>query len=365
VIDSGFDLGHPDRPANLLIGCDYVRWRATLFGGACPYVGDDTNGHGTHVAGIVGARHNNVLGLTGVAPGVTVLAIRTANSNGESYVSDVASAIREATDAGARVINLSLGGPSSTNSQRSAVSYAISHGVVVVAAMGNEYEEGNPTSYPAAYPGVVAVGAATHDDQRASYSNTGSHISLVAPGGSGDSSGSPLNWIASLYPLIKGEYRLVVGTSQAAPHVAGAAGLLFSVNPSLTGSDAAGLLRSTARPLGGPVPNPTFGYGYLDVSAAVRAAQGASAAPAATPQPTRTPTASPAAPTITPTRTPSPPATTPSPTPAVPTATAPAPGATPAAPTATPQPTDGSVRLPAAPAHGMRVHIPIAERPAR
>jgi serine protease len=367
VIDSGFDLTHPDRPANLLVGCDYVRWRAAGFGGACPYVSDDSNGHGTHVAGIVGARQNNALGLTGVAPGVTVLAIRTANASGESYVSDVSSAIREATDAGAKVINLSLGGPSSTSSQRNAISYAISRGVVVVAAMGNEYEDGNYTSYPAAYSGVVAVGAATHDDQHAPYSSTGGHISLVAPGGSGSGS-SPLSWIASLYPLARGEYRLVVGTSQAAPHVAGAAGLLFSVNPALTGTDVAGLLRSTARPLGA-VPNNTFGHGYLDVNAAVRAAQVA-AAPTVTPTPrppTATPTRTPAALTATPTRTPTRPATTPEPPP--PNATAPALVPTPATPIATPPPANpppgSSVRLPAAPADGFRMHIPMAERLAR
>jgi serine protease len=353
VIDSGFDIGHPDRPANLLVGCDYVRWRGSGFGGACPYVSDDANGHGTHVAGIVAARQNNALGVTGVAPGVTVLAIRTADASGSSYVSDVSAAIREATDAGAKVINLSLGGPSSTNSQRSAVSYAVSRGVVVVAAMGNDYEEGNPTSYPAAYSGVVAVGAGTHDDQRASYSNTGSHISLVAPGGGGDSSGNPLNWIASLYPLARGEYRLVVGTSQATPHVAGAAGLLFSVNPLLSGVEVANLLRATARPLGGAAPNVTFGYGYLDVDAAVRAARGAGAAP------TATPTSAPA--TATPSPTPPPPTATPSPTPAAPTATPP-----PSTPTATP-PTDTGepVRLPAVPAGGMRLHIPLAERLTR
>jgi serine protease len=353
VIDSGFDISHPDRPGNLLVGCDYVRWRAAGFGGLCPYVSDDPNGHGTHVAGIVAARQNNALGLTGVAPGVTLLAIRTADASGSSYVSDVSSAIREATDAGAKVINLSLGGPSSTSSQRSAISYAVSRGVVVVAAMGNEYDEGNPTSYPAAYSGVVAVGAGTHDDQRAGYSNTGSHISLVAPGGGGDSSGNPLNWIASLYPRAKGEYRLAVGTSQATPHVAGAAGLLFSVNPSLSGAEVANLLRQTARHLGGALPNSTFGYGYLDVDAAVRAAQGAGAAPTATP--TRVP------PTATPSPTPAPPTATATPTPPAPTVTPPPPTPTATAPTDTSEP----VRLPAAPTGGVRLHIPLAERLTR
>jgi subtilisin family serine protease len=275
VVDSGFDVGHGDGPAHLLLGCDYVRWRDTSFGGACPRVQDDPNGHGTHVAGIVAARQNNGLGISGVAPGVSLMPIRTADETGASYLSDVASAVREATDGGARVINLSLGGPASTTTLQSAVQYALQRGVVVVAAMGNEYQQGSPISYPAAYDGVVAVGAATRDDQHARYSNTGDHISLVAPGGDGDAVGDPLNWITSLYPraLDPAGFAFMVGTSQASPHVAGTAGLMFSAAPSLSGAEAARLLRSTARPLGGAVPNPTFGYGYLDASAAVRAAQ--------------------------------------------------------------------------------------------
>jgi subtilisin family serine protease len=280
VVDSGFDLGHSDRPANLRLGCDYVRWRLTSFDGACPTVQDDANGHGTHVVGIVAARQNNLLGVSGVAPGVTVLAIRTADETGTSYVSDVASAVREATDAGARVINLSLGGPAATISLQSAIEYAQQRGVVVVAAMGNEYQSGSPTSYPAAYAGVIAVGAATHDDQHADYSSVGEHIALVAPGGNGDAVGDPLNWITSLFPEQRGGYAFAVGTSQAAPHVAATAGLMLSVRGALTGTQVASLLRATARPLGGSTPNPTFGYGYLDADAAVRAAQtGAAAAP--------------------------------------------------------------------------------------
>ncbi|HEY3081325.1 MAG TPA: S8 family serine peptidase [Chloroflexota bacterium] len=289
VVDSGFDVGHPDAPVNLRTGCDYVRWRQASFDGACPTVQDDPNGHGTHVAGIIAARQNDALLVSGVAPGVSLLAIRTANENGASYLSDVASAVREATDSGARVINLSLGGPASTTSLQSAIDYALEHGVVVVAAMGNEYERGNPTSYPAAYAGVVAVGAATYDDQHASYSSTGEHISLVAPGGNGDATGEPFNWITSLFPRGKGDYALMVGTSQAAPHVAGTAGLMLSVRPSLTGNQVAGLLRTTARPLGGSVPNPTFGYGYLNADAAVRAAQAGALAPIAVGTPTPTP----------------------------------------------------------------------------
>src|SRR5206468_1811707 len=143
VIDSGFDVGHPDRPVNLTSGCDYVRWRNSSFGGACPAVSDDQNGHGTHVGGIVAAHQNNAAGVTGVAPNVTLIAIRTADSSGSSFTSDVASAIREATDGGARVINLSLGGTSAPRTEQDAINYALGRGVVVVAAAGNGYDSGN------------------------------------------------------------------------------------------------------------------------------------------------------------------------------------------------------------------------------
>jgi serine protease len=309
VIDSGFDVAHPDRPASLRLGCDYVVWGSIGYAGACPPVSSDPNGHGTHVGGIVAARQNNALGISGLAPGVTLLAIRTADADGASYLSDVSAAIREATDAGARVINLSLGGTSSTRDQQSAVDYAIGRGVVVVAAAGNEYQEGNPTSYPAAYPGVIAVASASDTDQHSAFSNTGPHVSIAAPGGSanGSSDSDIRHWIISLYPTDRGLYQLVNGTSQATPHVAAALGLMFSARPSLSGADATSLIKSTARPLGGAVPNATFGYGYLDAGAAVGAARQSGA-----PTPTATPI--PAAPTATPV-----PATA---TPAVPTATA-------------------------------------------
>jgi thermitase len=304
VIDSGFDLAHPDGPAHLMLGCDYVRWRAVGFGDNCPSVSDDEEGHGTHVAGIIAARQNNAIGISGLAPNVTLIVIRTADETGDSYASDVASAIREAVDAGARVVNLSLGGPTSSLTEYSAISYAIAKGVVVVAAAGNGGDQGSPVQYPAAFAGVLAVGAASNDDQHSYFSNQNSYVALVAPGGSAlDSSDRDVrHWITSLFPLSQGGYQLMEGTSQAAPHVAAVAGLVLSVRPTLAGANVVSLLESTARPLGSPVPNDTFGYGYLDALAAVRAARAVGAAP--TPAPTPNPTAS-----SLPTATPSPSAT--------------------------------------------------------
>lgn len=305
VIDSGFDLGHEDRPAYLEVGCDYVTWGSPRSLAACPRVVDDANGHGTHVGGIVAARQNNSLGISGIAPHVTLLVIRTAGENGASRGSDVAEAIREATDRGARVINLSLAGPSATRTEQDAVTYALGRGVVVVAAAGNEYASGNATAYPAAFAGVIAVGAASDDDRHSYFSNTGRYLSLVAPGGSATdvNDSDPRHWIASLYPTSRGKYQLVEGTSQAAPHVAAVAGLMISANSTLSGSTVAAVLRSTARPIGSPIPNETFGYGYLDAEAAVKAARAAAATATPTPPPSPTATATP---------TPTPPCPTPS-----------------------------------------------------
>jgi len=284
VIDSGFDVGHPDRPTHLRLGCDYVAWEQ-VNSATCPHVAGDPHGHGTHVAGIVAAAQGNGLGLSGVAPGVTVLVVRVLDENGSGYVSDTADAIRYAADAGARVINLSLGSDTSSAYERSAIEYAQARGVLIVASAGNGYQTGNATNYPAAYPGVLAVGASTRDDTRAAYSNTGDYVDLVAPGGSGSAASG--RSIASLYPLAKGGYAALNGTSMAAPHVTGAAGLLFSLRPDLGGEDAGAILRSTARPLGGGVPNPEFGYGRLDLAAALQAARTFGApAPTATPTPT-------------------------------------------------------------------------------
>jgi subtilisin family serine protease len=289
VIDSGFDVAHPDGPVNLHLGCDYVRWRAASFADVCPPVLDDPHGHGTHVAGIVAARQNNALGVTGVAPGVGLLVIRTADAAGLSYMSDVAEGVVEAADAGARVVNLSLGGPTASTTLRIAVEDAVARDVLVVAASGNGFQDGNPTLYPAGYAGVLAVGAVTALDEHADYSSTGAHLGIVAPVGDG-ADVLPQHWTVSLLPMSRGGYGLKVGTSMAAPQVAGAAGLILSLRPALGGTEVADVLRSTAQPLGGAVPNATYGYGRLDLRAAL-ATVGASTPP--TPAPSPTPTAQP------------------------------------------------------------------------
>ena len=258
VIDTGIDTAHPDRPANLQLGWDYVD------GDPVP---NDEHGHGTHVAGIVAARTNNGVGVAGVAPDVTLLAIRVLNRDGAGSHYAVASAIIEAADAAARVVNLSLGSPQESSALRAAVDYANGKGVLIAAAAGNCYDvpcplgfPANSPLYPAAYPGVLAVAATTPDDDRATYSNTGSHIGIAAPG-------------SSVLSTCAGSYYWLSGTSMATPHVAGLAALMLSSRPYLSADRVASMIKDTADPVGQSVPNDEIGHGRIDAVAALQATE--------------------------------------------------------------------------------------------
>ena len=144
------------------------------------------------------------------------------------------------------------------------MAYAISKGVVVVAAMGND---GSSTpSYPAAYPDVIAVGAVQSSEARAAFSQTGPHIDVSAPG------------VGILSTYLAGGLATLNGTSMATPHVAGVAALVKAVKPGLTAAEIGDILRSTAKPLkdaaADPVPNDKYGWGLVDASAAVLKARG-------------------------------------------------------------------------------------------
>ena len=199
---------------------------------------------------------------------------------------DEAAAIVYAVDHGARIVNLSLGGPSTSSTEKRAVDYAVSKGALLVAAVGNDYLLGNPVEYPAALlqpigsRGVggsgLAVAASTIQGARARFSSTGSHVSLAAPGVgvfSAVSSSSPLsNYPRTVLPgSAGGVYGYASGTSFAAPQVAGAAALVWAANPQLRADEVASVLEQTATGHGSW--NPELGYGVLDVAAAVARAQ--------------------------------------------------------------------------------------------
>lgn len=238
VVDTGVDATHPDLAGRV----------TSVFSAFDSPATTDPSGHGTHVAGIVAAAQG-APPTTGVAPDARVLAVRVMGADGVGTHSNIAAGIIAAVDAGADVVNLSLGGPESTDVLASGVAYAVDRGVVVVAAAGNE----NTTapSYPAAYPGVLAVAATTRSDARAPFSNTGPHLDLSAPGFA----------ITSTVPA--GHRDVLSGTSQAAPFVAGTAAVV--IDSGVARRHVPARLVATAGPLGN---RNEYGAGMVDASAA-------------------------------------------------------------------------------------------------
>jgi len=277
VIDTGGDVRAPDLAAKSPL-THSVRARSADV--------TDLNGHGTFVAALAAGSSSNGEGIAGVAGEAQLLIVQAGGSTGAFTDVEEAAAIVYAVDHGARILNLSLGGPSTSTTERRAVDYAVSRGALLVAAVGNSYASGNPVEYPAALlqpvgsRGVggrgLAVAASTQSGARASFSSTGTHVSLAAPGEavfSALSGSSP----AFRYPRVAlpgstgGVYGYGSGTSFATPQVAGAAALVWAANPQLRADEVASLLEQTATGQGSWTAE--LGYGVLDVAAAVARAQ--------------------------------------------------------------------------------------------
>ncbi len=242
-------------------------------------------GHGTFVASILAATVNNAVAGASVAPRVTIMPVRVLGPDGFGTTSDVAEGITWAATHGARVINLSLGATRGSSALAEAVADAHRRGVVVVAAAGNEAEEGlfddelgRDVAYPARYADVIAVGATTYDDGRAGYSNYGPSLDLVAPGGGDNDLVAPNvrdGVLATSFlhdPLTGGTLYgafWATGTSFATPHVAGVAALLVGLGVDDPEAVRA-LLELTARDLAAPGFDDATAYGLLDAAAAHR-----------------------------------------------------------------------------------------------
>ncbi|MDQ3810927.1 MAG: S8 family peptidase, partial [Chloroflexota bacterium] len=278
AVDTGVDLNHVELRPLLLPGRDLVDLAGTSPPPGTHFEGDwtirdngpqDEVGHGTHVAGTIACATNNMFGVAGVTWSCRLLPVKVLTRvvendpprqvRGIGSAVDIAAGIRWAVDRGAHIINLSLGGGSDTFVERDAVTYAVGRGVVVVAAMGNDGS--SIPSYPAAYPGVIAVGATDQSDRRAPFSNTGAHIDVSAPG------------VQVLSTAPDNALAVLSGTSMASPHVAGVAALIRSADRSLTSDQVGAILRQTARPLRDQpedaVPNERYGAGLVDAAAAV------------------------------------------------------------------------------------------------
>jgi subtilisin family serine protease len=271
VVDTGVDVSAPDLAVKTP---DF--WSAR--GGAA----DDPNGHGTFVSSLAAGSVTNGDGVAGLGGDARLLVVRAARADGSVTDFDEAAAIVYAVDHGARVINLSIGGPGTSSTERHAIDYAVARGALLVAAAGNEHDSGNPTEYPAALLQPrgsngrlgrgLAVGASTSRGTRAFFSNTGSYISLAAPGqdvfGAVSSLSSPTAYPRVTLPgSVAGLYGYASGTSFSAPEVAGAAALVWATNPRLNAQQVAAVLQATAS--GHGVWTASLGYGVLDVAAAV------------------------------------------------------------------------------------------------
>jgi subtilisin family serine protease len=252
VLDTGVDLMHPDLLPNLLVNLGYD------FLDDTPNPQDDES-HGTAVAGIIGAVGNNREGVTGVAWHVKLLPIKALNSQGRGPDSAMVKAILYATDTGARVINISSTGTRYSAALETAIEYAQGKGALVVAAAGNTGDSDNAVNYPAAFDGVLAVGAVDDHDQLAGFSQRQSYVALTAPGVDVASTA----WAGAG----RGMYASQSGTSIAAPHVAGAAAILWALRPDLGADDIANALRSSADKVAST--DPGYGAGILNVARAV------------------------------------------------------------------------------------------------
>jgi len=253
ILDSGVDQNHPDLKRA-------IRSYATMG-----FSSTDLLGHGTHVAGIIGARTNNKIGIAGVTNSRLMcwkVFEDKPESDGELYLNNTAyyralGALSE--DPSIRVVNLSIGGFEEDETEKEIIQGLVQKDrILIVAAMGNEYEEGNPIEYPASLPGVLAVGAIGEKRTRARFSNTGAHIGLVAPGES----------ILSTVPLRASdvredtEYVSWDGTSFATPFVVGAAAYVFAKRPTFSAKDVRDLiLRKTNRLVGMRKKSRTEAYG--------------------------------------------------------------------------------------------------------
>jgi len=251
VLDTGVDLNHSDLASKLTPGWDFVQK---------DNLPQDENGHGTHVAGIAAAATNNGAGIAGVSWGAAIMPLRVLDAYGNGSYANTAEAIRYAVDHGARVINMSIGGVKYSEVLESAVNYASSLGVIMVAATGNS--GGSTVLYPAAFAPVIAVGATDSANQRASFSNTGNAIDVMAPGVS----------IFSTYP--GNQYGYKSGTSMATPMVSGFAALLASLPGMNTSMKIIGVIQTTALDLGSAGWDTYYGHGLIQIGPGIMYALG-------------------------------------------------------------------------------------------
>lgn len=235
ILDTGIDKDHPDLFSKVVGRVNFTSAKSD----------DDLNGHGTHVAGIAAAATNNGIGVAGTGFDTSLISVKVLNDRGSGYYSWIVNGIKWAADNGAKIINLSLGGSSSSKTLEEAVNYAWEKGVVLACAAGNEGK--TIPVYPAYYSNCIATAATDQNDQKASWSNYGEWVDVAAPG-VGILSTLPNH--KSKISKVK-DYGILSGTSMATPFVSGLAGLLFGQNPSLANTDVRKMIEENADKISG------------------------------------------------------------------------------------------------------------------
>ena len=258
VVDTGVRLTHEDLVGKIVAGYDFVNNDSDPT---------DDYGHGTHVAGIAAAITNNSLGVAGTSWGAKIMPVKVLDSSGSGTSTNCANGIKWAADHGADVINMSWGSTSSSQVIQDAVNYAYSLGVTMVAAAGNNAGSGltfdDDVLYPAHYDHVIAVGATDNTNTRASFSNYGSTLDVMAPG---------VN-ILSTYYSANNSYAYMSGTSMATPFVAGVAAILAGITGGNTPDEIDQVLKDTALDLGTAGRDNNYGYGLVQLDAAIQEVQ--------------------------------------------------------------------------------------------
>ena len=251
ILDSGIDYTHQELAMNYQGGWDFV------FDDNDPY-DDSWNSHGTHVAGIIAAAADGS-GVVGVAPYAELYAVKVLDGGGFGLLSWIIEGIEWAIDTGVDVVNISIGGPHSVALQ-DACDAAYNAGILLVAAAGN----GGEVTYPAAYDSVIAVTGTDSTDQPGWFAPYGAQIELAAPG------------VVIQSTSVNNDYAELSGTSQAAPHVAGVAALILSAGTNdlnndgmVNNRDVRMQLQMSAQDLGNPGKDDIYGYGLVNVTAAL------------------------------------------------------------------------------------------------
>ncbi|MEX1049699.1 MAG: S8 family serine peptidase [Akkermansiaceae bacterium] len=248
VVDSGVSGSHPDIAGKVLQGYDFVNNDTDA---------SDDNGHGTAVAGITAASSNNSLGMASVSWNSAILPVKVLGANGSGSYSGMANGITWAADNGARIINLSLGGTSSSRTLQNAVNYAWNRNIILVAAAGNN---GNSTAfYPAACNNVVAVSATDSSDRRPSWSNYGSYVDIAAPG------------VSVLTLQNSSSYAYWNGTSFSSPVAAGVVALMAAANSGLSNAAVVDALLKNSDDIGAAGYDVYYGHGRVNARRAVAA----------------------------------------------------------------------------------------------